>query len=154
MLRQTAIVDFVRALCDVSWEEIQSSGMSQHPRLFSLQKLVEISYYNMNRIRLEWSNLWDILGEHFNQVSTSSNSNRLSDHDFRFVVTTIRMLRSSHLTIYDNWPWGFWRKKSFLTSSSKRTSSGHLSTLWSTTQTQKFETWWVKLTVWNNKQSS
>jgi brefeldin A-inhibited guanine nucleotide-exchange protein len=37
--------------------------------LFSLQKLVEISYYNMNRIRLEWSNLWDILGEHFNQVT-------------------------------------------------------------------------------------
>jgi len=36
--------------------------------LFSLQKLVEISYYNMGRIRLEWSNLWDILGEHFNQV--------------------------------------------------------------------------------------
>ncbi|KAG6332941.1 hypothetical protein ID866_6147 [Astraeus odoratus] len=66
-LSGTAIVDFVRALCDVSWEEIQSSGLSQHPRLFSLQKLVEISYYNMNRIRLEWSNLWDILGEHFNQ---------------------------------------------------------------------------------------
>lgn len=65
---QTAIVDFVQALSDVSWEEIQSSGLSQHPRLFSLQKLVEISYYNMNRIRLEWSNLWDILGEHFNQV--------------------------------------------------------------------------------------
>jgi brefeldin A-inhibited guanine nucleotide-exchange protein len=68
---QTAIVNFVQALCDVSWEEIQSSGLSQHPRLFSLQKLVEISYYNMNRIRLEWSNLWDILGEHFNQVSES-----------------------------------------------------------------------------------
>ena len=65
---QTAITDFVQALCDVSWEEIQSSGLSQHPRLFSLQKLVEISYYNMGRIRLEWSNLWDILGEHFNQV--------------------------------------------------------------------------------------
>ncbi|THG97613.1 hypothetical protein EW026_g4418 [Hermanssonia centrifuga] len=68
-LSGTAIVDFVRALCHVSWEEIQSSGMSQHPRLFSLQKLVEISYYNMNRIRLEWSALWDILGEHFNQAS-------------------------------------------------------------------------------------
>jgi len=61
-------VNFVQALCDVSWEEIQSSGLSQQPRMFSLQKLVEISYYNMNRIRLEWSNLWDILGEHFNQV--------------------------------------------------------------------------------------
>ena len=61
-------MNFVQSLCDVSWEEIQSSGLSQQPRLFSLQKLVEISYYNMNRIRLEWSNLWDILGEHFNQV--------------------------------------------------------------------------------------
>src|SRR5882762_3118496 len=71
---QTAIVDFVQALCDVSWEEIQSSGLSQHPRLFSLQKLVEISYYNMSRIRLEWSNLWDILGEHFNQVRSFSIS--------------------------------------------------------------------------------
>lgn len=70
---QTAIVDFVQALSDVSWEEIQSSGLSQHPRLFSLQKLVEISYYNMNRIRLEWSNLWDILGEHFNQVIVYSS---------------------------------------------------------------------------------
>ncbi|KAI9450999.1 Sec7-domain-containing protein [Lactarius psammicola] len=48
-LSGTAIIDFVQALCDVSWEEIQSSGLSQHPRLFSLQKLVEISYYNMNR---------------------------------------------------------------------------------------------------------
>lgn len=69
-LSSTAIVDFVRALCSVSWEEIQSSGMSQHPRLFSLQKLVDISYYNMGRIRIEWSNMWEILGEHFNQVST------------------------------------------------------------------------------------
>ena len=59
----------MQALCDVSWEEIQSSGLSQHPRLFSLQKLVDISYYNMTRIRLEWSNLWGILGEHFNLVS-------------------------------------------------------------------------------------
>lgn len=37
--------------------------------MFSLQKLVEISYYNMDRIRLEWSGIWQILGEHFNQVS-------------------------------------------------------------------------------------
>ena len=62
----------MQALCDVSWEEIQSSGLSQHPRLFSLQKLVDISYYNMTRIRLEWSNLWDILGEHFNLVSLTA----------------------------------------------------------------------------------
>ncbi len=71
---QTAIVDFVQALSEVSWEEIQSSGSSTRPRLFSLQKLVEISYYNMTRIRLEWSNIWSILGEHFNQVSVSPSA--------------------------------------------------------------------------------
>ncbi|KAH7930079.1 Sec7-domain-containing protein [Leucogyrophana mollusca] len=86
-LSGTAIVDFVRALCDVSWDEIQSSGLSQHPRLFSLQKLVEISYYNMNRIRLEWSNLWDILGEHFNQVCCHSNP-----HVGFFALDSLRQL--------------------------------------------------------------
>ncbi|KAL7270795.1 guanine nucleotide exchange protein for ADP-robosylation factor [Rhizina undulata] len=69
-----AIVHFVRALSEVSWQEIQSSGQSEHPRMFSLQKLVEISYYNMGRIRVEWSNLWNILGEHFNQVGCHSNT--------------------------------------------------------------------------------
>ena len=64
-------MDFVQALSDISWEEIVSSGMSATPRLFSLQKLVEICYYNMNRIRLEWSNVWAILGAHFNMVQSS-----------------------------------------------------------------------------------
>ncbi|KAF8918488.1 hypothetical protein CPB85DRAFT_1430659 [Mucidula mucida] len=86
-LSGTAIVDFVRALSDVSWEEIQSSGLSQHPRLFSLQKLVEISYYNMSRIRIEWSNLWDILGEHFNQVCCHNNP-----HVGFFALDSLRQL--------------------------------------------------------------
>ncbi|KDN52673.1 hypothetical protein K437DRAFT_292798 [Tilletiaria anomala UBC 951] len=72
-LTGSAIVDFVQALSEVSWEEIQSSGMTDSPRLFSLQKLVEISYYNMERIRMEWSHIWAILGEHFNQVLVTSS---------------------------------------------------------------------------------
>ncbi|CAG8748365.1 30925_t:CDS:10, partial [Racocetra persica] len=71
----TAIVEFVRALSCVSWEEIQSSTMTEHPRMFSLQKLVEISYYNMGRIRMEWSNMWAILGDHFNMVGCHPNIN-------------------------------------------------------------------------------
>jgi brefeldin A-inhibited guanine nucleotide-exchange protein len=67
---QTAIEQFVRWLCVVSWEEIQLSAQLETPRMYSLQKLVEISYYNMNRIRLEWSKIWAILGEHFNQASS------------------------------------------------------------------------------------
>ncbi|KAG7096991.1 hypothetical protein E1B28_004386 [Marasmius oreades] len=91
-LSGTAIVDFVQALSDVSWEEIQSSGLSQHPRLFSLQKLVEISYYNMNRIRLEWSNLWGILGKHFNQVCCHNNL-----HVASFALDSLRQLATRFL---------------------------------------------------------
>ncbi|MCJ1319050.1 guanine nucleotide exchange protein for ADP-robosylation factor [Xylographa vitiligo] len=69
-----AIIHFVRALSEVSWQEIQSSGQSDSPRTYSLQKLVEISYYNMTRVRFEWTNIWQVLGEHFNQVGCHSNT--------------------------------------------------------------------------------
>lgn len=46
---------------------------ANHPRMFSLQKIVEISYYNMGRIRLQWSRIWQVLGEHFNKVGCSTN---------------------------------------------------------------------------------
>lgn len=69
------IVHFVRALSEVSWQEIQSSGQSESPRTFSLQKVVEISYYNMTRVRIEWSAVWQVLGEHFNQVGCHRNTN-------------------------------------------------------------------------------
>ncbi len=37
--------------------------------MFSLQKLVEIAYYNMGRIRIVWTRIWDIMGKHFTLVS-------------------------------------------------------------------------------------
>lgn len=70
LLDGDAIVDFVKALCQVSNEELANPNK---PRLFSLQKLVEISYYNMDRIRLQWSKIWSILGEHFNRVGCNPN---------------------------------------------------------------------------------
>uniref|UniRef100_A0A7E4WE95 SEC7 domain-containing protein n=1 Tax=Panagrellus redivivus TaxID=6233 RepID=A0A7E4WE95_PANRE len=66
-----AIVHFVRALARVSLEELALSGA---PRMFMLQKIVEISFYNMGRIRIEWSMIWNILGEHFNAAGCSDNS--------------------------------------------------------------------------------
>ena len=59
-----AIVEFVRWLCLVSADELSSNP----PRMFSLQKIVEISYYNMGRIRLQWTKIWNVIGEHFNMV--------------------------------------------------------------------------------------
>ncbi|KAG6042262.1 hypothetical protein E4U41_000006 [Claviceps citrina] len=70
-----AMVHFAKALTKVSWDEIKVSGYNESPRTYSLQKIVEISYYNMKRVRFEWSNIWDVLGEHFNQVGCHSNMN-------------------------------------------------------------------------------
>ncbi|VDO99472.1 unnamed protein product [Soboliphyme baturini] len=60
-----AIVHFVTALCHVSMDELSNPA---HPRMYCLQKIVEISYYNMGRIRLQWSRIWEVLGDHFNKV--------------------------------------------------------------------------------------
>ncbi|SPO01475.1 related to SEC7, component of non-clathrin vesicle coat [Cephalotrichum gorgonifer] len=73
-LNGDAIVHFARALTEVSWDEIKVSGSNDSPRTYSLQKIVEISYYNMTRVRFEWSNIWGVLGEHFNRVGCHANT--------------------------------------------------------------------------------
>lgn len=47
-LDSSAIVDFVRALSAIASEELRSV---QVPRVYSLTKIVEISHFNMTRIR-------------------------------------------------------------------------------------------------------
>lgn len=69
-----AMVDFAKALIEVSWDEIKVSGSNDSPRTYSLQKIVEISYYNMTRVRFEWTNIWAVLGEHFNRVGCHINT--------------------------------------------------------------------------------
>ncbi|ANB14854.1 Arf family guanine nucleotide exchange factor SEC7 [Sugiyamaella lignohabitans] len=81
------IVEFVKALTAVSSEEIQSSGNSDHPRMFSLQKMVDVSYYNMERIRVEWSQLWVIMGDQFNKMGSHENANVVS-----FALDSLRQL--------------------------------------------------------------
>nr|pir hypothetical protein Y87G2A.y - Caenorhabditis elegans [Caenorhabditis elegans] len=69
-LSAEAIVYFVRALCAVSREELSHPAA---PRMFLLGKVVEVAFYNMNRIRLEWSRIWNVIGEHFNAAGCNSN---------------------------------------------------------------------------------
>ncbi|KAL8637731.1 MAG: hypothetical protein Q9228_005029 [Teloschistes exilis] len=102
-----AIVHFVRALSDVSWQEIQSSGNSESPRTYSLQKLVEISYYNMTRVRFEWTNIWQVLGEHFNEVGCQNNTNVVF-----FALDSLRQLSMRFMEI-EELP-GFKFQKDFL----------------------------------------
>lgn len=102
-----AIVYFVRALSEVSLQEIQSSGQSESPRTYSLQKLIEVSYYNMVRVRFEWANIWQILGEHFNEVGCHSNT-----HVVFFALDSLRQLSMRFLEI-EELP-GFKFQKDFL----------------------------------------
>ncbi|KAF2731488.1 hypothetical protein EJ04DRAFT_579048 [Polyplosphaeria fusca] len=102
-----AIVDFVKALTQVSWQEIQSSGQSESPRTFSLQKLVEISGYNMTRVRFEWTNIWQILGAHFNEVGCHTNTNVVY-----FALNSLRQLSMRFMEI-EELP-GFKFQKDFL----------------------------------------
>ncbi|XP_002514399.3 brefeldin A-inhibited guanine nucleotide-exchange protein 1 [Ricinus communis] len=69
-LNSEAIVAFVKALCKVSMSELQSPT---DPRVFSLTKIVEIAHYNMNRIRLVWSHIWNVLSDFFVSVGLSEN---------------------------------------------------------------------------------
>ena len=48
LLDSEAIVEFVRALCHVAQEELRPTAA---PRVYSLTKIIEISHFNMSRIR-------------------------------------------------------------------------------------------------------
>jgi brefeldin A-inhibited guanine nucleotide-exchange protein len=102
-----AIVHFAKALTEVSWDEIRVSGANDSPRTYSLQKIVEISYYNMTRVRFEWSSIWDILGEHFNRVGCHNNINIVF-----FALDSLRQLSMRFMEI-EELP-GFKFQKDFL----------------------------------------
>eukprot|EP00967_Tisochrysis_lutea_P123999 scaffold206989_cov27-Tisochrysis_lutea.AAC.2 len=69
-LNPDAIVEFVLHLCAVSREELDSA---QDPQVYALQKIVEVAYYNMSRIRYVWARIWEVLSEFFTEVGQHPN---------------------------------------------------------------------------------
>lgn len=106
-LNGDAIVQFARALTEVSWDEIKVSGAHDTPRMYSLQKIVEISYYNMTRVRFEWTQIWDVLGEHFNKAGCHINETVVI-----FSIDSLRQLSMRFMEI-EELP-GFKFQKDFL----------------------------------------
>ena len=85
-LSTESVLHFIKSLCAVSLLEISSSssmnslrgrdlsGDTATPRVFSLQKLVEVADFNMHiRPRIAWSNMWSILAAHFMDVGVHDN---------------------------------------------------------------------------------
>ncbi|GJP64511.1 hypothetical protein CLOP_g21489 [Closterium sp. NIES-67] len=87
-LPSDAVVEFFIALCGVSAEELRQSP----PRVFSLQKIVEISYYNMTRIRMVWARIWSVLAVHF--ITAGQNPD---EQVAMYAIDSIRQLALKYL---------------------------------------------------------
>ena len=75
---EEGIISFVTCLCEVAKIEllgvdassINGGQESSPPRVFCLQKLVEVASYNMEtRTRMIWSQLWRHLSNLFTEVA-------------------------------------------------------------------------------------
>ncbi|DAZ95196.1 TPA: hypothetical protein N0F65_013041 [Lagenidium giganteum] len=86
MLSDTAVQEFVLQLCVVSLTEcsgisngrVLPSSRLDHafspPRVFSLQKLVEVADMNMHtRARVVWASMWKVLSRHFTTIGCHDN---------------------------------------------------------------------------------
>ncbi|KAL6945231.1 hypothetical protein ACO0QE_002680 [Hanseniaspora vineae] len=94
-LSAQAIIDFIKALTQVCIEEIDSSLDAAQPRIFSLQKMIDVCYYNMNRIRVEWSPIWNVMGSTFIQIAANQKNLVVTF----FAIDSLRQLSMRFLDI-------------------------------------------------------
>ncbi|CAD8080310.1 unnamed protein product [Paramecium sonneborni] len=66
-LDSNSILEFISALCELSKEEIK------YNRIFLLSRILEVADFNMNRIKIIWSRMWEIMREHFLEVGCLKN---------------------------------------------------------------------------------
>lgn len=84
-----SILDFISCLCKLSEEELKTNS-----RIFSLQKLVEVADYNMNRIRIIWTRIWNVMKEFFSKAGCHPN-NQVS----MFVIDSLKQLSNKFLHV-------------------------------------------------------
>jgi len=68
-LSDESVVLFVQALCEVSDRELQHRD---HPRDYSLKKMITVAHFNLNRIKIVWNRLWNPIASHFIKVACHS----------------------------------------------------------------------------------
>ncbi|KAG0244486.1 hypothetical protein B0O80DRAFT_525507 [Mortierella sp. GBAus27b] len=85
-----AIVHLFKSICAVSLDEVE--GSRNAPRMYMLQRIVEIADYNMVRIRFEWTQIWRILQSYFNSVGCNSNATVST-----FAIDSLRQLAMKFL---------------------------------------------------------
>ena len=100
-LSAPAIISFFKAVCQISLDEVglvvkgdsvSLANSNFKPRMYLLQKIIEIAHYNMHRIRFEWTQIWRILQPHFNRVASHPNLKVAN-----FAVDSLRQLGTKFL---------------------------------------------------------
>lgn len=84
-----AIVDLIRCMCIVSNEELNKK---EGPRIFLLQKLVEVADLNMHRPRIEFSHMWKEMKDHISAVGSHPNE-RVAE----YAIDSLRQLAKKFL---------------------------------------------------------
>ena len=90
LLDGESILDFISCLCKLSEEELKTNS-----RIFSLQKIVEVADYNMNRIRIIWTRIWNVVKEFFSKAGCHPNS-QVS----MFVIDSLKQLSNKFLHVF------------------------------------------------------
>lgn len=84
-----AIVDLIKCMCVVSNEELNKK---ERPRIFLLQKLVEVADLNMHRPRIEFSHMWKEMKDHISSVGSHPNE-RVAE----YAIDSLRQLAKKFL---------------------------------------------------------
>jgi brefeldin A-inhibited guanine nucleotide-exchange protein len=84
------IVNFVNELCLVALAETHNP---KEPRIFTSQKIVEVAHYNMDRIRIVWLRIWQLMSQHFFKAGCHPNS-----HISMYAIDSLRQLAIKFLS--------------------------------------------------------
>jgi Sec7-like guanine-nucleotide exchange factor len=68
-LDREGIIDFVKAVCETSALELQEDP----PRTFLLVRLADVAYFNLNRWKIVWEEIWSIVGEFLISVASQED---------------------------------------------------------------------------------
>lgn len=68
-LDRESIIEFVKAMCETSQSELDEDP----PRMYTLLKLIDVAYFNMERPKIIWKEIWEIIGEYIITISQLPN---------------------------------------------------------------------------------
>jgi len=86
-----SLLEMIDFLCEISKNELKDP---KKPRIFCLQKLVEVADFNMDRIKIIWSKMWNKIKEYFSQIGAHPNI-KIS----MFVIDSLKQLSIKFLQV-------------------------------------------------------